>query len=151
MTTGRQYHQTKLQSGDGKCGHSGRQLWDHCRVLRNNVVIYMPHQGQYVDAKVKVHLLKNIEQCDTLGRLVGGPRGRGAPWCGATLKGMVTFTQSYTKFEKVKPAADRGHPCPLPIPTQASQNPERALFFFFGYAGSSLWGTGSSLLQGGFL
>ena len=70
MTTGRQYHQTKPQSRDGKCGHSGRQLWDHCRVLRNEVVIYILAEP-IVDAKVKVYLLKNVEHCDTLGRLVG--------------------------------------------------------------------------------
>ena len=70
MTTGRRYHKAEPQSGDGKCGHSGRQLWDRCRALPTNVVICVLTEP-VVDAKVKVHLLKNAGHCDTLGRLAG--------------------------------------------------------------------------------
>ena len=68
-----------------------------------------------------------------------------------TLKRMATFTQSYTKFEKVKPAADRGSSLPTAHPNPSFPKSKRGPDFFFGCTGSSLWGTGSSLLQGSFL
>ena len=85
------------QSGDGKCGHSGRQLSDRCRALPTNVVICILTEP-VVDAKVKVHLLKNAGHCDTLGRLAG-PKVLRCTMVLAMLKRMATFTQSYAKSE----------------------------------------------------
>ena len=43
-------------------------------MLRNEVVIYILAEP-IVDAKVKVHLLKNVEHCDYTRKAGGGPRG----------------------------------------------------------------------------
>ena len=77
------------------------------------------------------------------GEAGGGPRGRGAPWCWQCWRGWPPSPSHMPSLSRLSQLRTGGHPCPLPTPTQASPNPREAPIFF-GCAGFSLWGIGSS-------
>lgn len=139
MTTGRQYHQTKLPKWWWQMWPDGRQLWDHCRVLRSNVVIYILAEP-IVDAKVKSASPQKYRAMWYTGK-AGGVKGVEVHhgWYDNAERRMVTFTQSYTKLRRLSQLQGKGSSLPFcPSQPRASQN-QRGPYFFFGCAGSSLW------------
>ena len=83
------------------------------------------------------------------GEAGGDPRGRGAPWCWQRWRGWPpspSHTPSLSRLSQLQTGVIPAHCPPQPKLPQIQDRP----LFFFGYAGSSLWGTRSSLLQGGF-
>lgn len=79
-----------------------------------------------------------------------GSKGSRCTLVSITLKRMVTFTQSYTKFEKVKPAADRGSSLPTAHPNPSFPKSKRGPSLFFAALGLPCGEYASSLLQGAF-
>lgn len=155
MTTGRRYHKT--QSGDGKCGHkvvmanvatvaaSSRiaaerspPMWSYAYLQSQSL---MP-RSKYISSKMQGTVIHWGDW--------QGPRCWGAPWCWQCWKGWPPSPSHMPSLSRLSQLRTGGHSCPLPTPTQASPNPREAPIFF-GCAGFSLWGIGSSLWQVGFL